>query len=94
MNEQEVLEAISNGDSAYGVMKDRAPQLERKFRHLCKNIRELLKEAQQEFPDAQYYTASGGFNLMLGRSHDDHGRSHSELVALCGEGVSIGDGDF
>ena len=96
MNEQKCLEAIRRGESAYGLLLDNAPHLERKFKRLCKSMRDFLADAKKTFPDAQYYTASGGFNLMLGRSHAD-GRiqtPQSELFALSGKDVHVGDGDF
>ena len=56
----------------------------------------FLEDVQKHFPDAQYYTASGGFNLMLGASHDCTDRrlkGQQELIALTGN-ASVGDGDF
>jgi hypothetical protein len=75
---------------------EKAPHLERKWRRLNKSIREFLADAQEHFSDAQYYTASGGFNLMLGKSHSDgkYAKAQEQLVALEGIGVCIGDGDF
>lgn len=95
MNEKEVLAAINEGDSAYGILIEHSPKIERKFNRLCKSIIGLLDEIKEDFPDANYYTASGGFNLLLGQSHSDMTNiSRAELVALSGTGVHIGDGDF
>ena len=97
MNESEVLEAIKAGETAYGLLLDKCPKIERRWNRLCKSMADLLKDVQKEFPSAQYYTASGGFNLMLGNSHanDRNQSSQQELVALGGShGVSVGDGDF
>lgn len=97
MTEQEVLAAIADGESAYGLLWDADPKLERKWNRLCKSMADFLGEVQTHFPDAQYYTASGGFNLMLGAPHADDRNQHPqrELMALSGAyGVAVGDGDF
>ena len=95
MTEKEVLEAIENGESAYGLLMKADPKLEKKFHSLCKKIIKYHAEVRKHFPDAEYYTGSGGFNLLLGSSHDDHTTDpQRQLVALNGTGVSIGDGDF
>lgn len=96
LNEQECLRLINEkGETAYGLLLDHAPELERKFKRIDKAIRDLLKETQKTFPDAQYYTASGGFILMLGNSHSEGIASNpqQELIALSGY-ARIGDGDF
>ena len=69
------------------------PTALRRFKAVDKAIRKLRADVQVHFPDAQYYTANGGFTLMLGRSHGDHERGQQQLVALSGL-ASIGDGDF
>ncbi len=97
MNERECLDAIDRGESAYELLLDRCPTIERRFNRLCKTMVDLLSDVRKEFPDAQYYTASGGFNLMLGKPHDDSHRQlpQQELIALNGtHGVCVGDGDF
>lgn len=65
-----------------------------RFKRLNTTMIKLLADVRLAFPDACYYTASGGFNLMLGSPHDDkaeHGQQ--ELVALGGN-AAVGDGDF
>lgn len=95
MGEKEVLEVINEGHSAYSLLLERFPTAQQKFDRLCKNMVSFLSDIKSEFPDARYYTASGGFNLMLGSSHDLSGMAQQELVALEGShGVSISDGDF
>lgn len=96
MNEQQILAAIAEGETAYGLLIEKMPHLERKWKRMCKTMRDFLDEAKSEFPDAQYYTASGGFHLMLGNPHaEDFRRSpQQELMALTGERLSVGDGDF
>jgi hypothetical protein len=96
MSEEDVLDAIENGESAYELLTEKIPHIERKWKRLNKSVRDFLNDVQKEFPDAQYYTASGGFNLMLGKPHADdfHGTAQSQLVALAGINVTIGDGDF
>jgi len=96
MTEAECLEAIANGETAFGLLHDANPKLTKKFDRLCRSIVAFREEVQVHFPDAQYYTASGGFNLLLGKPHTDgHGQpSQTQLVALTGGNVQIGDGDF
>ena len=95
MNEAECLAAIAEGETAYGLLVDAIPGIERKFRRVDAAIVKFLAEVKREFPDAQYYTASGGFTLMLGRPHSECRRqkSQQELVAI-GGAAAIGDGDF
>lgn len=94
-DEAECLRIIHQGvDDASDLLKDEMPNVERKFKRIDKALRDLLAEVRQVFPDAQYYTASGGFHLMLGASHDARAeRGQQELIALSGS-ASIGDGDF
>lgn len=94
MNERECLDAIARGESAYGLLIEHAPGVERRFKRVCRTLSKLLNDARETFPDAQFYTASGGLNLMLGSPHDASGRQQSRLLALSGDGVEIGDGDF
>lgn len=96
LTEQDVLEKIEQDESAYGLLHAADPNFERRFNRLCRTMKELLADVQKHFPDAQYYTASGGFNLMLGSPHANNRAltNQSELVALSGIGVQIGDGDF
>lgn len=68
--------------------------IETRFKRLNTTMMKLIEDVQQVFPNAQYYTASGGFTLMLGASHDERGlRGQQQLVAFSGN-ASIGDGDF
>lgn len=71
------------------------PKHRRKFDLLDKKIIKLLKEVREVFPDASYYTAAGGFNLLLGNSHtpDVNGRSREKRTAWSGF-ARIGDGDW
>ena len=95
MDEKEVLEAIARGESAYMLLYEADKGLERRFKRLCTTIVQLLADVRKHFPDAQYYTASGGLCLMLGNPHNQEtGRAQRDLIALDGNGVKIGDGDF
>lgn len=96
MNEQEVLETLALGyDDAEDLINQADPKLKKKFNRLCNSLVEYMKEVRQHFPDACYYTASGGLNVMLGRPHDDNCKAQQQLLALSGRGdLVIGDGDF
>lgn len=91
-----MLEEIENGRTAKEILLERVPNAERKFKKLCKDMDALIKIVQIEFPDAQYYTASDGFVVILGDTHSEGngGNAQKELVALVGGISGIGGGDF
>lgn len=95
MTESEVLAAIEDGESAYGLLVDADPKLDKRFGRLCKAMVDYLADVKVHFPDATYYTGSGGFNLLLGQPHDESGNAQQQLVAARGKhAVAIGDGDW
>jgi hypothetical protein len=55
------------------LLDDNLPRMRAKLDRLDKRIRNILEEIRTVFPDAEYYTADGVFNLLLGPSHDDEG---------------------
>lgn len=83
------------GFTAEGLLEDRlGTSIATRFKRLNTTMIKLLEDVRKSFPDAEYYTASGGFNLMIGRPHDDRGQqAQQELVALSGA-AQVGDGDF
>lgn len=96
-DQNDVLERISNGETAKEILDEKIPTARRKFINAARKLSKILSEVQCEFPDAMYYTASGGLVLMLGESHADfgEGRSQAELMAESASHiVTIGDGDF
>lgn len=94
LNEAECLHRIaSEGYDAEELLLDYMPTAIRRFKAIDKRLRHLLAETRQVFPDARYYTASGGFNLMLGSPHSSHGRPQQQLIAIKGQ-AQIDDGDF
>ncbi len=94
LSQEDVLEIIEGGeDDAHGILHEADPKLVARFHRLDKSISKLLKDVKEHFPDATYYTASGGFNLLLGEPHDANGNPQQELIACSGT-ASIGDGDF
>ena len=94
LTEARCLELINSGEvTAYELLIDTLPGAERHFRRVDKAICGLLAEVRRAFPDAAFYTASGGFNLMLGNSHGTREEGQQQLVALSGA-ARIGDGDF
>lgn len=95
MNEQQVLETIAAGATAEDLLLEADPKIKRRWSKLCKDIVQFRADVQKHFPDAQYYTASGGFHLLLGEPHDRSCRPQQQLLALSGmHGVRIGDGDW
>lgn len=103
MNRQQVIDTIAvshadlDGDypiDASDLLLNVMPDAEKKFRKLDKALIAYLKEVRKHFPDAQYYTASGGFNLLLGAAHDPRTeKARYELSCFTGN-AEIGDGDW
>ena len=77
------------------LLLEHVPTAERRFKRICTEMKNLLADVRREFPDAEYYTASGGFNLLLAKSHHpEKGSPQGDSTALGGVGVEIGDGDY
>lgn len=87
-------EFMSAGDALETLLPKMPGQLKRQADALSKT----LKEIKRVFPEAEYYTASGGFNLLLGSPHDDNAPEHSnanrDAVAWGSITLRVGDGDF
>ena len=80
---------------AYGLLDQEMPGMRVKLNRLDSRIREVLAEVHEHFPDATYYTASGGFNLMLGPAHEDTYGTPPQQQRLAWSGrACIDDGDF
>lgn len=97
-NQEKVLLRIANGEDAEDILKEKYPTAGKRFMNAAKNLRKILDEVKREFPDAQYYTASGGLKLLLGNPHAGagcEGRAQPELIAESASHIIvIGDGDF
>lgn len=96
MDQNECLEAIAGGEmDATDLLIQANPKFKSRFNRIDKALIEFLADVRKHFPDACYYTGSGGFNLMIGASHanDRTLTSQQELVALSGS-ATIGDGDW
>lgn len=100
MNEKEVLEIIRSGkDTAYGILHDADPKLIKRFEKIDKMLVNLISDVRKHFPDAEYYSASDTFCLMLGSSHSNTEvfagllKKQPELIAHSGD-VLISGGDF
>lgn len=85
----------NNERDAHHLLDEHLPRARKKLDRLDKQIRDVLAEIKKVFPEAQYYTASGGFHLCLGPTHDDtYGQPpQPQRVAWSGR-ASIGDGDW
>lgn len=97
MTTDELLEHIAPGDyyESSCLLDEKCPGAARRFKRLTKGLAELLKDVQKEFPDANFYTASGGFNLLLGSATDCGSTEGNQLIAVSASGyLSVGDGDF
>lgn len=94
MTEEECLAEIAAGGDAQEILLRAMPSARRRFNAIDRSLVLLLADVRKHFPNAIYYTASGGFNLMLGNSHNATAqRSQEQLVALGGF-AQICDGDF
>ena len=94
MTEAECLAAIAAGEDAQDILLRVMPSARRRFNSIDRALIKLLADVHEHFPDAIYYTASGGFNLMLGNSHDARAQRGQEQLCALGGFASIGDGDF
>jgi len=85
-----------NGESdAYSLLSEMLPKHHAKLSKLDKRIADLLNEIREVFPDAQYYTASGGFHLILGDTHDGvYAIAQPQRTGWNGNKACIGDGDW
>lgn len=84
-----------NKSYAYDLFNEMLPKHKNKLDRLDKRIRDILEEIKKVFPDAQYYTASGGFHLLLGDSHENSYYTPPQRQRLAWDGkAKIGDGDF
>jgi len=84
-----------NGESdAHFLFNEKLPKHAAKLNRLDKRIRDILSEINEVFPDAQYYTASGGFHLILGATHEGHGEQPQNQRSAWGGSAAIGDGDW
>jgi hypothetical protein len=82
-----------NGEfDAYSLLSSKIPGIIKKLDKLDKKLISILEEIREVFPDAQYYTASGGFNVVLGATHDDE--VSQEQRSAWGGHATIGDGDW
>ena len=80
-------------DDARLLFEEMLPKHTAKLDRLDKRINQVLEEIQQVFPDAQYYTDSGGFNLVLGQTHEGlRDTAQCQRVAWAGTHARIGDG--
>jgi hypothetical protein len=95
MNEKECMELIDQGESAYGLLFDADPKIIKRFEKTTTNLVKILEDTRKHFPDACYYTASGGLHLMIGSDHNDKGWPQPHLVAVGADPrLVVGDGDF
>ncbi len=93
LDQEACMAIIDAGETASGLLDEADTNYARRFRRLDTAIVKLLADVRGHFPDATYYTASGGFHLLLGHSHRGYGIPQSELVAIGGR-AQISDGDF
>lgn len=61
-------------------MTDVELKLTNKFRRQVKALNKTILEAREIWPEAQYYLASEGLNLMSGSPHTGAGDAHPERV--------------
>lgn len=97
MNENEVDKWVEETGSydAEDLLDEKLPKMRAKLNRLDKRIRDVLSEVQEVFPDACYYTGSGGFSLVLGSTHADGLGAAEQSQRLAWGGLAtIDDGDW
>jgi len=84
------------GDTdTYILLRNRDKRFEKRFRKACDDLKRVLDDVRVDFPEACYYTASGGLSLLLGAPHDEDFHPRSQLTAVAAvNGLTIGDGDY
>lgn len=92
-SEADVLALIAQGQDAEAIINEKLPGAAAKFARLDKALCAYLAHVRRTFPDAEFYTAGGGFTLLLGKSHDDKDNAQKDLLAFMGR-AEIGDGDW
>lgn len=87
---------IDNSFEAYELLEESLPGYSKKLDRLDNRIAKLLKEIQEVFPDASFYTAGGdGFTLVLGETHEGSlGDPQYQRVAWNGRKAKICGGDW
>ena len=95
MNTEQLIEFIDESEEyqAYFLLCKKCPTAARRFYRLTKALSKLCEDVRKEFPDAEYYTGSGGFNLLIGESHTNGAANH-KLCAVSSVGLHVGDGDW
>ena len=86
-----------NGEiDASSLFHEKMPRMGTKLNRAAKKLSSLLEEISKTFPQARYYTASGGFNLILGETHDDSNNCEPQRQrsAWSSDKLEIGDGDW
>jgi hypothetical protein len=91
LKEKDVLELVEYEGAAGLLLDEKIPDARKRFKKLDKALIDYLAYIRKTFPDARYYTNSGGFNLILGRSHNDRHEGQPILCALSGR-AKIDDG--
>ncbi len=94
--EFEVLERIEAGETAWEILDEALPTARKRFKRLTNSLIKFMDDMHEEFPDASIYTASGGFHLLLGNSHNAQtDQPQRELVAESANSrLSVADGDW
>ena len=88
------LEETGDTDT-YILLRNRDKRFEKRFRKACDDLKRVLDEVRVDFPEACYYTASGGLSLLLGAPHDEDFHPRSQLTAFgATNGLNISDGDY
>lgn len=97
ISEAQALELVGqvDDDGAHDLIAIADKNFERRFSRLTTGLVKLLDDIRYYFPDATYYTASGGLHVLLGEPHSVEGIPQPQLTALdANTKLIIGDGDF
>lgn len=81
--------------NADGLLDIELPTMRKRLDRVDRQIRKLLTEIQETFPDAQFYTSGGdGFALILGDTHDDRSEQDQQQRSAWMGKSTIGGGDW
>lgn len=68
---KQLKKMIKNGNDTQSILAKHFSDTEQEFNTLINQLYDLLQKVQTFFLDANFYTASGGFNLLIGNPYND-----------------------
>ena len=91
----DVLAEIAAGNTAFDLLLDNMPGAHSRLDRIDRSLKKYLDDVRKIFPDANFYSANGTVNLLLGESHSGSSQTaNQELSATIMARIDIGGGDW